>query len=362
MAEPKQRDGWGGRWRGLILFWVLVLVVLGAGGVAVQVAGPPPHAAVPPPGQPDRSAGVTEPDATPAKPIIEAASTAAQAIPTQRPGRAVAGPIAAPDPALQEPAPERDGGMLPRIASDGRTPGQIYARGFAAEPGRPRIGLILAGIGLNEADSAQAARALPAEVTLAVSPYAPQPASVLPIAREMGHEMLLSIPMEPQGFPLNDPGNHALLTDAAPAENARSLNWALGRFAGYAGTTGALGNKLNGERFQSLPEQMDPVLATLAARGLFYVDPRPGQPALAHVWSRAIDLMVDETSERAAIEAKLAELEHIARDKGSALGLVGTPSPVAIERIAAWASGINERGFSLAPASALMRAPAGAMQ
>jgi hypothetical protein len=261
---------------------------------------------------------------------------------------------------LQEPAPERDGSMLPRIGPDGRAPGQVYARGFAAaaEPARPRIGLILAGIGLNEADSAQAARALPAEVTLAVSPYAPQPAPVLPIAREMGHEMLLSIPMEPQGFPLNDPGDHALLTDAAPAENARGLDWALGRFAGYAGTTGALGNKLNGERFQSLLEQMDPVLNTLATRGLFYVDPRPGQPALAHVWSRAIDLTVDDTAERAAIEAKLAELERIARDKGSALGLVGAPSPVAIERIAAWASGITERGFVLAPASALMRPPA----
>jgi polysaccharide deacetylase 2 family uncharacterized protein YibQ len=352
MTEPMQRDGWGGQWRGLILFWILVLAVLGIGGVAVQLAGPPSPAA-----PPDRHASVAEPDAAPAKSAIEAA---AQAILAQRPGHGTAGPIAAPNPALQEPAPERDGSMLPRIAADGRTPGQLYARGFAAaEPARPRIGLILAGIGLNEADSAQAARALPAEVTLAISPYAPQPASVLPIAREMGHEMLLSIPMEPQGFPLNDPGDHALLTDAAPAENARSLDWALGRFAGYAGTTGALGNKLNGERFQSLPEQIDPVLSTLAARGLFYVDPRPGQPALAHVWSRAIDLTVDDTSERAAIEAKLAELERIARDKGSALGLVDAPSPVTIDRIAAWASGISERGFSLAPASALMRPPAG---
>jgi polysaccharide deacetylase 2 family uncharacterized protein YibQ len=360
MTEPMQRGGWGGQWRGLILFWIVVLAVLGIGGVAVQVAGAVPPAPV------ASSASVVEPDATtpPAKPAIEPAPAAArQVTPDQRPGRAVAGAIAAPDPALQEPAPEPDGGMLPRIGPDGRTPGQVYARGFAAaEPARPRIGLILAGIGLNEADSAQAARALPAEVTLAVSPYAPQPAPVLPIAREMGHEMLLSIPMEPQGFPLNDPGDHALLTDAAPAENARALNWALGRFAGYAGTTGALGNKLNGERFQSLPEQIDPVLATLAARGLFYVDPRPGQPALAHVWSRAIDLTVDDTPERAAIEARLAELERIARDKGSALGLVNTPSPEAVERIAAWASGINERGFVLAPASALMRPPAGATQ
>ena len=255
--------------------------------------------------------------------------------------------------------------MLPRIGADQRTPSQVYASGFTDTTGRPRIGLILAGIGMNEAESAQAIASLPAELTLAVSPYATPNPALLEQARRKGHELLLAIPMEPMGFPLNDPGERALLTSATPEQNKRNLEWALGRFAGYAGTTAALGGQLNGERFPMLAEQMRPVLSTLAARGLFYVGARitarpetpGGQPAFPYAWNRSIDLILDNPADAASLEAKLTALEGIARDKGSAIGLVGMASPIVLDRLAAWTNGLGGRGFVLAPASALMLPP-----
>lgn len=289
----------------------------------------------------------------------------------------MAGPIADPDPALLEPARDPAMGMAPRIGADGRTPSQVYARGFAAEPARPRIGLVLAGVGLNAADSAQAIASLPGELTLVISPYAPHNPALLDQARKGGHELLLAIPMEPMGYPLNDPGDHALLTSVPLERNLRHLDWALGRFAGYAGVTAALGGQLNGERFPLLTDQMRAVLSNLAARGLFYVDPRiaprgvsnaeagggqpalpgDGQPSLPYVWNRSIDLVVDDPPDAASLAAKLAALEAIARDRGSALGLIGTPAPLVLERLAAWTNGLAARGFALAPASALMLPP-----
>jgi polysaccharide deacetylase 2 family uncharacterized protein YibQ len=209
---------------------------------------------------------------------------------------------------------------------------------------------------MSEADSAQAIR-LPAGVTLAVSPYAPPNPGLLDQARKAGHELLLAIPLEPVGYPLNDPGEHALMTGASLEQNARNLDWALGRFSGYAGTTSALGGPLNGERFPVIAEQMHPMLASLAARGLFYVDARVGPAVLPSVWNRSIDLIADDPGDAASLEAKLALLESTARDKGSALGLVGLATPVALERLAAWTNGLAARGFVLAPASALMLAP-----
>ena len=255
--------------------------------------------------------------------------------------------------------------MLPRIGADQRTPSQVYASGFTDTTGRPRIGLILAGIGMNEAESAQAIASLPAGLTLAVSPYATPNPTLLDQARRKGHELLLAIPMEPMGFPLNDPGERALLTSATPEQNKRNLEWALGRFAGYAGTTAALGGQLNGERFPMLAEQMRPVLSNLAARGLFYVGARitarpgtpGGQPAFPYAWNRSIDLVLDDPADAASLEAKLTALEGIARDKGSAIGLVGMASPIVLERLAAWTNGLGGRGFVLAPASALMLPP-----
>ncbi len=359
-------------WRGLGLFWVLILALAGAGAVTLQLLGPPAEPA------PARKAAIASPvvvqdvpkaepaNPAPAKPeqaAVAAPKPAVSPVEALRPGSASAGPIAAPDPALLEPGAGPDAGMLPRIGADGRVPGQVYARGFAAEPGRPRIGLVLAGIGLNAADSAEAITRLPGELTLVVSPYAPQNLELLDQARRAGHELLLAIPMEPMGYPLNDPGEHALLTGATMAENRRNLDWALGRFAGYAGVTAALGGQLNGERFPMLTEQMKPVLSSLAARGLFYVDPRTrsetgGERAvLPYVWNRSVDLVVDEPADGASMEVKLAALEDIARGTGSALGLVELPSPVALDRLAAWSNGLAARGFVLAPASALMLPP-----
>src|SRR5262249_47309534 len=151
---------------------------------------------------------------------VEAAKTLAPS----RPGRDTPGPIAEPDPALLEQAPESPSEMLPRIAADGRMPMQVYAAGFDTSTRRPRVGLLIAGIGLNQAESEAAIRSLPHGVTLAVSPYAQTTAKLLAAARAAEHEYLLSIPMEPQGFPLNDPGKQALMTSLSPEQNRARLD------------------------------------------------------------------------------------------------------------------------------------------
>jgi polysaccharide deacetylase 2 family uncharacterized protein YibQ len=67
-----------------------------------------------------------------------------------------------------------------------------------------------------------------------------------------------------------------------------------------------------------------------------------------------VDVVVDDPPARAEIEAKLATLERLAREKGSALGLAGPLAPVTIERIASWAKGLDDKGIALAPVSALV--------
>jgi hypothetical protein len=248
-------------------------------------------------------------------------------------------------------------GSVPIVAKDGRMPMQVYAAGFDRSSQRPRVGLLLAGIGLNEADSIAAVRNLPGGISLAVSPYAGVPDRVLSLARLGEHEYLLSLPMEPQGFPNNDPGRHALMTDLPPAQNLERLNWFLARLAGYAGVTSALG-ALRGERFTAMNEQLGPVLAAVAERGLYWVDTRAGQGALPGVWSRSIDLVVDEPADEANIDLKLAQLTKLAQDRGRALGLATGPRPVTLARIAAWANSLTEHGLVLAPVSALVQPPA----
>ena len=137
---------------------------------------------------------------------------------------------------------------MPRIGADGRMAMQVYAAGFDRSSRRPQVGVVLAGIGLIQAESDEAIRTLPHGITLAVSPYARDPSKLLAAARAAEHEYLLSIPMEPQGFPLNDPGRQALMTNLSSDQNRTRLEWMLSRFAGYVGAIGAEGS-LRGERF-----------------------------------------------------------------------------------------------------------------
>jgi uncharacterized protein len=341
-------------WRGLGWFWLLIAVLAAVSGVALQIIGPP-GAPAPRPVVSQTPTPPVRPTAEPAKP---APQQAVNAPPVTRPGRDTPGPIADPDPALLEPVSgsSSTSDLLPRIAADGRMPMQVYAAGFDSSTLRPRVGLLLAGVGLNQAESEAAIRALPGGVTLAISPYAQNTAKLLSAARSAEHEFLLSIPMEPQGFPLNDPGKQALMTSLSVEQNRSRLEWALSRIAGYVGAVGAEGS-LRGERFASLPEEMNPVLTELVRRGLLYVDPRPGAAPLPLVWSRSVDLVIDAPGAAADIDDKLAQLVRLAREKGSALGFAGTVRPVTIQRLAAWANGLAADGLALAPVSALVQAP-----
>ncbi|HEY1934586.1 MAG TPA: divergent polysaccharide deacetylase family protein [Acetobacteraceae bacterium] len=353
-------------WRALGTFWVVVFLSVGGIAAILQVLGPPPRPV--PAARMATAQPMPAPSPAPlvAAPLVTATTKSTSPVaprdkvpPLDRPGRGTPGATADPEPSLLQAAPTDPSEMLPRISPDGRKPMQAYAAGFDPTSQRPRIGLVVAGIGLNQADSERAVHDLPRGVTFAISPYALGTQQLLTAARLADHEYLLSIPMEPQSFPLNDAGPQALMTNLPPEENQVRLYWAMSRIAGYVGVTDALG-ALRGERFAGLADQMNPVLAQIAQRGLLYVDARaPGAddpPPLPRVWSRAVDLVVDQPESQ--IDEKLAELEHIAKEKGSALGLAGAPLPVTVQHIAVWASGLMDRGLALAPVSALAVPPA----
>jgi hypothetical protein len=270
--------------------------------------------------------------------------------------RAPGAAVPPPDPALQEPSGLGDGSFLPRIAG-GLAPMRAYAAGVPPMDARPRVAILLADFAMREADSEEALKLLPPTVSFAVSPYAPRPGALADKARAAGHELFVSLPMEPRGYPLDDPGDRAMLTGAPPERNAQALRWALSRLGGVVGGTGALGG-LRGERFAA-SAQMAPVLEELGKRGLAYIDPRPeGRlPAVPGAAHRAVDLVVDDPAVRTEIDAKLERLEQLARDRGSAIGLVSAPTPVAVERLAAWTSLLAQRGVVLVPVTALVVPP-----
>lgn len=267
--------------------------------------------------------------------------------------------IARPLPELLEPSRAYPGQNLPRIGANGRLPRQVYARAAPPPDGKPRIAIILSGVGQSEADSLDLIAKLPGPVTLAISPYTRATETILDAARAKGHELWMSLPMEPERA-VDDAGPRALLRSASLEENRRNLEWTLSRFDGYAGVTGAADNGMRGERFAAQTSSFNLVLDELARRGLMYIDPRPGPirsnpptPPPSFPIS-PVDTVLDDAPTRAEIQARIAAAERHARLTGSALVLAGPPRPVTIEFIIGWARSMEERGLVLVPASALV--------
>src|SRR5215831_11218626 len=113
-------------------------------------------------------------------------------------------------------------------------------RAYAApafENGKPRIAIIVNGLGISAKATAAALAGLPPQVTLAFAPYATDVQYWGTLARRQGHEVLLEVPMEPFDFSDSDPGPHTLRAGIGEDSNTDRLVWALTRFTGYVGVT-----------------------------------------------------------------------------------------------------------------------------
>ncbi len=329
MAE--RHTGKGG-WRALAAFWGLVLTAAAGLGLWAEFGGSPSGSDEPAPVVADQAGSGT--------------------------GLRLETSVAPRRDSLVETKDQADGGSAALGAAAAATlpAWRAFARPFDEADRRPRLALLVIGLGMSETTTRMAIEQLPGPISLAFSPHAPNLESQMAAARAAGHEVLLGIPMEPANFPLNDPGPRALMTGNPTPENMARLQWVLGRGTGYVGVTNAASAVLRGERFMASTEAMRPVYEVLRERGLLFIEARPGERATTAVPARAADLVVDERMSRPEIEARLAELERLARERGVALGIAG-PSQFTLERLASWVQGLEFRGIALAPVSAIVVRP-----
>lgn len=237
-------------------------------------------------------------------------------------------------------------GPLPIIAQDGRTPAQAYARPFHSN-GRPKVALVVGGLGLNAARTRQAIETLRPEITLSFAVYAPGLQGWIDEARAHGHEVLIEAPMEPMDYPDNDPGPWTLLADGQPAETVKRLEWVLSRTTGYFGVTNYLG-----ERFLAADGAYNAFANALRGRGLAFVDDGAAARRGGGILRASAERVVDDKLTPVAIDQQLSALEAGAQQHGQALG-AAFAYPVTLQKVAQWAAGVEQRGYQLAPASAL---------
>jgi polysaccharide deacetylase 2 family uncharacterized protein YibQ len=273
-------------------------------------------------------------------------------IPGSRTEKGAPDPIA--DPRFSESSRQ---GQIPKIAPDGTRPSEAFAQPVKPLPGRPnapRIAIIVAGLGVSAASTAEALTKLPGPITFAFAPYGTDLDRLATRARAGGHELLLRVPMEPFDYPDNDPGPQTLLASLDGEQNIDRLRSLMSRLQGYVGIA-----NLMGARFLTAEQALAPILRETARRGLVFVEDGSAPRSLAGEIASAnnlpyakADVAIDAVPAAAEIDRMLARLERLARERGSAVGITGA-LPASIERVNSWARAAEGRGLQLVPISAI---------
>lgn len=252
-------------------------------------------------------------------------------------------------------------GMIP-VAADGLKSFRVYAAGSDASrasiAGKPIIAIVVSGLGVGAAKTADAISKLPGAVTLAFTPYGSDPGKLVERARAQKHEVLLQVPMEPFDYPDNDPGPQTLLTTLSAEQNADRLAWHMSRFQGYVGIANFMGS-----RFVATDAAMQPLVREAARRGLAWLDDGSAPRSVAGVIAEGqampfakADVSIDTVPTPAEIDRALTRLETLAKERGSAVG-IASALPISIERIGTWAKQLEARGIALVPLTTAMLKP-----
>ncbi len=314
---------------------------------------------------------VVAPEEEIAAPIEEAAEEESPAAAIENDPAAPAEQVAPPSPdALEEEEalPRETAALEPPPAapaaeatlssgSDGAEmpPWRRYAAVYDRADSRPRIAVVLTGLGLSANATEKAILKLPPAVSLSFTPYAKRLDHWMALARVNGHEVMLDLPMEPRTYPNDDPGPQTLLTHLDVAENQQRLRWILGRAEGYVGLAA-----VKGSRFSGSEPDLKPILREIRDRGLLFVDNRTNAESVAARVARDLRLphavndrtLDDGEPSHVAIDARLVQTERLARTTGAAV-VMGQPYPVTIERLRDWIRGLESRDFILVPITAI---------
>jgi uncharacterized protein len=251
-----------------------------------------------------------------------------------------------------------DVGPLPKIGA-GKKPSEAYARRVPLgiiHSDSPKIVIILGGMGLNEKLTASAIKELPADVSFAFAPYGNNLQAQVNKARAQGHEVLLQLPLEPVGYPANNPGPKTLLADADAAENQDSLYWHMSRFTGYTGILTYMGG-----RYLASQKATKTLLLEMRKRGLLFIEDGTLPLSASSEVAKSLQLnvqrgqtVIDADANADSINSALNLLEEEARTNGVAIG-TGSGLEITIKTLAEWVKSAADRGVILVPANAAFK-------
>ncbi len=192
-------------------------------------------------------------------------------------------------------------------------------------------------------------------ITFSILPFTPFSKTLAGEAHRKGKEVILHLPMEPQGYPQARPGEGVLLEEMDERTLLRQLSKDIEAVPYITGVSNHMGSRLMED-----PEKMKIVLSELKRRGLFFLDSRTTPQTVGLQVAQSVGLkatersiFLDHLSSEEDIKHQLEQLIQIALSKGKAIA-IGHPHPSTIKTLKEMIPRMKEKGIEIVSLSAVM--------
>jgi uncharacterized protein len=186
----------------------------------------------------------------------------------------------------------------------------------------PKIAIIIDDIGYDK-EIVEKFLGLNAVFTFSILPYSPFQKSIARSVHSKGLDVMLHLPMEPNEYPVINPGPGALLTSMSPDQLLNQLDKDLDSVPFIKGVNNHMGSKMT-----TVSTQLYQILSVLKKRNLFFIDSRTTTETLCKPSAQLLqvpfaqkDVFLDHIQERDFIRKQIRLLIHIAKRHGEAIGI-----------------------------------------
>ncbi len=226
---------------------------------------------------------------------------------------------------------------------------------LAPIPQGPRVAIIMDDLGRGTYP-AEVLLGIEQPVTFSILPGESDARRVAQMAHAANREILLHVPMEPQGYPAVNPGEDALFVRYSEQEIAKRFVDLLAKVPYAVGTNNHMGSRFTEDR-----RGMTTVMSVLRERGLFFVDSlTTGRSvAVAVALDNGVpvlqrDVFLDNVADVELITVELQRLARKAVQNGQAIGICH-PYPETLQALQRELPKLAEQGVQIVPVASLLQ-------
>jgi uncharacterized protein len=217
-----------------------------------------------------------------------------------------------------------------------------------------RVAIVIDDFGL-DLEMAKKFAALPFPITFSILPHLRHSLESAEIAHAHNRQVMVHLPMEPQGYPKMKPGPGALLLSMSDQSVLQTLRDALQTSPHAVGI-----NNHMGSRFTERANLMKVVIEEVGHRGLFFLDSATSPKSVAIQLAQDLriphirrDVFLDHAQTEKAVTAQLKQLIQKARIQGTAVA-IGHPHDVTLRVLQGAAEHLRREGIEVVSAGDLV--------